>query len=142
MSETTYYSDRGVRITNARAIFGPKTYALANISSVQMGVIPAKRAMAILVALGGLCVTTCMGLSALGALLNRDSAGVGAFISIATLLPALVMAGGIYFAVTAKPTYTVRLAATSGEAQAMASTDKVFVQGLVDALNEAIVHRG
>jgi len=41
VQETTFYSDSsGVRITNARAVFGATTYSMATISSVALGVIP------------------------------------------------------------------------------------------------------
>jgi len=34
--ETTYYADKRVRVTNARAILDNKTYAMANITSVSL----------------------------------------------------------------------------------------------------------
>ena len=55
--EVTFYSDKaGRHITSSRAIFPPKTYAMANITSVSMGVIPANRMPGIVVAILGLLI--------------------------------------------------------------------------------------
>ena len=52
--EFTYYSSGNVLVTSTRAVFGATTYAMANITSVAMGVIPPNRWLGFLVILTGL----------------------------------------------------------------------------------------
>ena len=55
--ETTFYSDeRGVHITNARAIVGATTYSMANITSVSMAVKPADRIAGIVLIIVGFII--------------------------------------------------------------------------------------
>ena len=51
MAETTFYQNASgtVNITNARAILDGKTYAMSNITSVNMGIISANRALPIVI---------------------------------------------------------------------------------------------
>lgn len=56
--ETVYYSDQsGIRVTNVRAIFGNKTYSMANVSSVALHIVPAHRLIPVLMAAGGALLT-------------------------------------------------------------------------------------
>ena len=57
--ETTYYQDGSITVTNARAVLGSKTYAMANITSVSMGEIPANRTVGIVIAVIGLAILAC-----------------------------------------------------------------------------------
>lgn len=136
MTETTYYSDdRGVRITNARAVFGSKTYAMSNISSVSLHIIPPSRAGGCIVALLSIIFMFC----ALGTAVPEDTRFVGLlalFVGLGGVL------GGILWMYSMQPLYAVRIAATSGEIQAASSKDREYIESLINALNEAIIHRG
>ena len=126
--EVNFYSDeKGVRITNSRAIFGAKTYAMANISSISMGTIAAKLMPGILVAIMGLLI-----------IIPSASLGKVGFI----IFGVLVLVIGILMSTTAKATYIVKIASTSGEADAISSHDKNYIQSVVNAMNEAIIKRG
>lgn len=142
--EVTYYSDGAIRVTNARAVLGGKTYAMANITSVTMGKIPANRTAGIVIALAGLVIASCAGCPAVFALSSSGSdttvfwvasVGVG-------LLGLLALAAGIAVAAGAQPSYVVRLGSASGETNALVSRDQEYIQKIVSALNEAIIRRG
>jgi hypothetical protein len=149
--ETIYYQDESIIITNARAVLGSKTYAMANITSVSMGVIPANRMPGIvLAAIGGLS-TLCCGCSALAPLStlgysnNGDSSGIignAVFAGIGAIIGLLFVAGGIALAIMSKPTYVVKIGSASGEANALTSQNKSYIAGIVTAMNEAIIKRG
>ena len=125
--ETTFYSDeRGVRITNTRAIVGATTYAMANITSVSTAVKPANRTPGIVVAILGLLVLVITGL--LG-----SSGGV--------IFGVIFLGLGILVAVIAKATYVVRIGSASGEADAISSKDEKYIQAIVQAMNEAFIKR-
>jgi hypothetical protein len=127
--ETTFYSDGAIRVTNARAVIGGKTYAMANITSVSMGTRPANRNPGIVIAIVGLLIAACTGIMA------SDGAG-GIVFGI------LVLVAGIVVAVIAKPSYIVRIGSASGEADALVSKDREYIQKIVNATNEAIIKRG
>lgn len=127
-NETTFYSDEhGVRITTTRAIFGSKTYAMANITSVSKGEEPPKRQPGIIIAILGLII--------LVACVSFGSA-VGVIVGVA------VLGLGILIAAIAKPTYHVKITSASGEDEPRSSKDKQHIDSIVIALNEALIKRG
>ncbi len=130
MSEVSYYSDTAVTVTNARAVLGGKTYAMANITSVSMGEKPANRMPGIALAVLGLVIAAC------GGSVGGNQAGLGIVIGL------LVLAAGIALVVMTKPSYIVRIGSASGEADGLVSKDKEYIQKIVTAMNEAIIKRG
>ena len=129
MSETTFYQNASgtVNITNARAILDGKTYAMSNITSVNMGIISANRALPIVI----LIVS---GLAAIFSLLNNSA---GAFVLFAAVC------GLTYFYYRSlKDKFIVKLGSSSGESDGMSSTNKEEIQKICAALNESIVSRG
>lgn len=126
--ETVYYSDSAIQVTNARAVLGGKTYAMANITSVTMGEKPVNRTPGIVIAIVGLSIAACTSTAS-------NSAG-GVIFGI------LVLAAGIAIAAIAKPSYIVRLGSASGESDALISKDREYIQKIVNAINEAIIKRG
>lgn len=122
MPERTYYSQGGITITNARAVLGDKTYAMANVTSVSMFVQPAKRTLGILLTLCGL----------LFALAGESTRMFGVLLLII----------GVAIVGMAKATYFVRLGSASGETNALKDSRRAYIQKIVDALNEAIIKRG
>ena len=129
MAETTFYQNASgtVNITNARAILDGKTYAMSNITSVNMGIISANRALPIVI----LIVS---GLAAIFSLLNNSA---GAFVLFAAVC------GLTYFYYRSlKDKFIVKLGSSSGESDGMSSTNKEEIQKICAALNESIVSRG
>lgn len=123
--EHTFYSDKDVTITSARAILYGTTYALSNVASVRAFTV--KKSLLPLV-LG--IPAMLFGLPMMGASVELGLAVVAAGI-ISILAYAL-----------RSHRHFVRLGSASGETSAMESTDPAYVQTIVAALNEAIVSRG
>lgn len=152
MQETVFHQDEGILITNTRAVLGAKTYSMANITSVSTHFAPANRMPGIIVAIVGGLLTACCGFLAIFPLImlgSQDYSGdtSGVFGSIATLVVGaviglLILAGGVALVVLSKPTYAIRIGSASGEANALASKNKEYIDRIVAAMNEAIIKRG
>jgi len=127
-TERTFYSDeKGVRITSVRAIFGRKTYVMANITSVATAENPAKRTPGIIFAILGLIIlVACISF--------KSGEGV--------IVGAVLLGLGILIAAIAKPTYHVKITSASGEEEPTSSKDKEYIHNIVTALNEALISRG
>ncbi len=127
-AEQTFYADEdGIRITATRAIFGPITYAMANITSVTRGEEPAKRKPGILVAIVGSLT------SIVGSSFNS---------TMWIIIGVLVLALGIYIAYVAKREYYLKITSAAGESTPISSKDKKYIDGIAVAINEALIRRG
>ena len=127
-TEQTFYSDeKGVRITSTRAIFGSKTYVMANITSVARGEVPARRTPGIIIAILGLIIL-------LACISFGSAEGV--------IVGVVVLGLGILIAAIAKPTYHVEIISASGEEEPYSSKDKAHIDSIVTALNESIISHG
>lgn len=126
MNETMFYNQNGIRITNARALFGAKMYPIRGISCVQALTIPPSRVLPWSI---GVALTLAM--------------LCGACIDLPTVV---VVAMGCFAAIpywigfNAKAKFVVVLTTSSGTQQALMSFDERHVKSVVDALNDAIVH--
>lgn len=122
-SEKIFYSHDNVEVTKSKFTVASKVYAMRNISSVDNQRLPANKFLAfIMVLLGIICLIVGSG---------------SAYILGATLLGL-----GIYLIVTTKDKFAVKIATNSGEQEAIISEDSEYIQQIVNAINEAIVHRG
>jgi hypothetical protein len=120
-NEVKFYQDASVTVTQSRYITNSKTYAMRNISSVHIfEIVKSKAAPIILVVVGFL-------------MLFGESVRVAGF---------CVLGLGIALLFLIKNEYAVRISTNSGEANSIVSKDRVYIQQIVDALNEAIIHRG
>ena len=128
--ETTYYQDGSIMVTNACAVLGSKTYAMANITSVSMGVIPANRTPGIVVGIIGLAILVC------SASRGSNSSGGGIIAGL------VVLAIGVAIAFAVKTQYVVKIGSAFGESNALSSADQSYIQKVVNAVNEAIIKRG
>lgn len=52
------------------------------------------------------------------------------------------MSLGILLFISVKNEYTVRISTNAGEADSTISKDKEYIQKIVNALNDAMIHRG
>lgn len=120
-NEVMFYQDGNVTVSQARFITNSKTYAMRNISSVHIFEIVASRKLPVIMILIGFFM------------LFSDSARVAGFIILA-------LGVGILFLI--KNEFAVRISTNSGEANSIISKDKAYIQTIVNALNEAIIHRG
>ncbi len=131
-TETVYYDEGGVRITDKRAVIGQTTYALANITSVGVGEQTSSPCVAIIMMVVGVALAFVGGLSVLG-----DGGGWYWLVIGAGLL-----VGGIMALRMARPRYFARINSAAGEQRALVGQDQASVQRVVEALNKAIVQRG
>jgi hypothetical protein len=123
-NEKVYYSDGAITVTSTRAVLGTKTYAMANVTSV---------ALAENQELPGCgCMLVVVGLLLGFMLFNRDSVGIG-------VIGLVVVALGVVLIQQKK--YVVRVGSASGEADALESKNREYVQKIVHAVNQAIVDR-
>ncbi|MFA5033203.1 MAG: DUF6232 family protein [bacterium] len=124
--EVSYYSDeKGVRITNARAIIGTTTYMMANITSVSKKKEPNLiRQWGIFIAILAFLLTIWT--------LNSNMQSI-------SFLGILILICGVLMAVFSKQVYVVKIGSASGEADAIRSKDESYINGVVSALNEAFV---
>jgi hypothetical protein len=128
VSETTILEEGNVKITNLRAIISTKTYAMSNVTSVNLSKKSDSNAPLFLI-LGGIL------LGMIGLTNVRDYIGC-------LILAVLLVGGGILASKTAKPTYTVQIGSASGESNILESQDVDHIKRIVDAMNDAIVRRG
>ncbi|QQV02644.1 MULTISPECIES: DUF6232 family protein [Chryseobacterium] len=120
-NETTFYQDSLVTVTQSRYITQSKTYAMRNISSVHVFEIEKSKAVPILMILLGLPF-----------LFSGNVFWIG-----------LILIGlGILLLFNIKNEYTVRISTNAREADSTISKDKEYIQKIVKALNEAMIHRG
>lgn len=119
MQETTFFEYEGVRITNSRFIVDGQTFAMNNITSVKpMEEKPKRLLPALLIIFGILPAVN----GAYGALL-------------------LSLIGTGWWAMQ-KTVYHVMLHTAGGETSALKTHQQEYLQKVVTALNNAIVHRG
>ncbi|MCO5949232.1 DUF6232 family protein [Mucilaginibacter flavidus] len=121
MDEKQFYENGEVIVTQSRFIVGSKTYAMRNISSVQIGVIEPNRTLGYILLIIGIVVA-----------LAAENKVFGIIVA--------VIAGVFLF--TQKTKYSVRIATNSGAMDGLISESKEYIRQIVAALNEAIVHMG
>jgi len=111
-----------VKVTNARFIVDKQTYAINGVTSVMTASKAPNRISPLMVGLLGLF------------LLFGNMGGV---------IVGLTMIGtAIWIWLKQRSTHIVVLRSSSGEAKALVSKDANAVQRVVDALNDALIHRG
>ena len=127
MDEKVFFDEGGIKVTSARFIVPSQTFAMSGITSVKRMEEPAGQ----LVPIFGLLI----GAGFLLAGVSHKDWGQGVF--------GLVMAAGsIAWLGKQKSTHHVFLTTASGELKALTSQSREMISGVVQALNDAIVHRG
>ena len=119
MDEKTFFEYEDVKVTNARFISGSQTYAMSNVTSVKAYEKKPNR-------IGGIVVLV------LGLAIAAGEPAVGL---------AIVAAAAIYLYMQ-KTVYHVMLATSGGETSALKTYQRNYLDKVVSALNQAIVHRG
>jgi Family of unknown function (DUF6232) len=119
MDEKTFFEYDDVKVTNARFISGSQTYAMSNVTSVKAFEETPKRFGGIAVLLVGLAIAV-----------------------NAPVLGFIIAAAAAYYLGQQKTMYHVMLATAGGETSALKTNQKEYLNKVVSALNDAIVHRG
>lgn len=120
-NEMLFYQDMNVTVTQSRYITNSRTYVMSNISSVHVFEIVKNRTLPIIMAF--------LGIMMLG---SNNLKEIGAVIALIGIVCLLII----------KNDFAVRISTNSGEANSIVSRDKIYIEKIVNALNEAIVHRG
>ncbi|HAH9728812.1 TPA: QacE [Escherichia coli] len=124
MAEKEFYRNGNVIISDSRFIVGTTTYAMSGVTSVKRGERKPSRIAPVIFTLVGLIV--------LFSGTEWTHKGIGIFIILA----------GIAWFRSIKTEYLVFLNSSSGESQALSSTDKNYIDQVILHLNEAIIYRG
>jgi hypothetical protein len=120
-TEVMFYQDGAVTVSQARFITNSKTYAMRNISSVHIFEIVKSRKLPVILILIGFFM------------LFSDDTRIAGIVTFSL---------GILLLFFIKNEFAVRISTNSGEANSIVSKDKAYIQNIVNALNEAIIHRG
>ena len=120
-SEVTFYQNGNVTVTQSRYVTHAKTYAMRNISSVHVVELVKSRKLPVIMIVIGLLMM---------------------LVSEARVAGLLILGGGIALLFLIKNEFAVRISTNSGELDSVVSKDKMQIQKIVSALNEAIIHRG
>jgi len=119
MEERTFFEQGDVKVTNARFISNGQTYAMRNVTSVKPFEQKPPRAMGVIIALIGL----------------------GVMASGNFMFGVMALAAGLAVLFLIKPIYHVLLATSSGETRALKTKDRAYVNQVIQAINDAMVHR-
>ncbi|RAU32565.1 DUF6232 family protein [Enterobacter sp. ECC-175] len=124
MEETEFYRNGNVSITNARFIVDSTTYAMNGVTSVKRGQTdPSKVGPVVMALIGFVMVFLVTGF-------------------LAKAIGVVMVIAAIAWFKAIKPEYIVYLNSSSGESQALSSTDKQYIDDVINSLNNAIIHRG
>lgn len=124
MEEKEFYNNGNVSVTNARFRVGSNTYAMNGVTSVKRGQTDPNKGAPVVLGIIGLIVifvATALSAKAFGVL--------------------MVIVAIIWFK-KLTPEYSVYLNSASGESQALSSKNQRYIDEVINALNESIVHRG
>ena len=130
--EETIHSDDNVSVTTTRVIIRGTTYALRNITSVRMAFTPPKSGCAfILLILGIVC--------SLFPVLELFKNGAHVLVVFHLMISGAMIGGAILWLRSLKYDYHVAVSSASGEANVLSSKDEMYVERIVNSINEAIV---
>lgn len=119
--ETVFFQDANVTITQSRFVTQAKTYAMNNVSSVCLYRIKRSKGLQIFLVIAGLLLV------------------IGESTRVAGIVIAII---GLVLFFLLKDSYSVRINSNSGEADGFISKDRNYILQIVNAVNDAIVHRG
>ena len=122
MEEKIFFENGKVRVTNARFVAGSKTFAMANVSSVSIGTLSSTKIPSFILFIIGVIL-----------LIPEESRYVGGALSIV---------GVVWYYLLKKDEFAVRITSNSGQEDGYISQDKIEVEKIVAAVNEAIIYRG
>jgi hypothetical protein len=122
-TETVYFDNGKVKVTNSRLIVQNQTYAMSGITSVNFVEKKPNRLLPLALLIGGLLIPGV-----------QHATEVGHYIFFG-------VPGALWLALQ-RSRYAIRIGSASGESQALDSKYKDFVNGVVNAINKAIIERG
>lgn len=127
--ETTILEEGDVIITNRRAVIGPKTYAMSDVTSVGMTKAGSAAGCVIAALMSG------------GLLLGLFSFVSDIYNSQYCLTGFICLGSAMVVAFNTPPNYIIQISSMSGRADILQSMDKDYLERIIDAINDAIVAR-
>ena len=135
-SEIEFFNLDKVTVTSARFVVSDKTYVMSNVTSVSYShQKPSSDGAFMMIMVGAFFI-----LLIIAAVVDGKMTGT-AFL-VMTLMGLFFLSMGINSYKNLKMKYSVVLQTSSGAVQALESTDQGYIQSVVEALNNAIIHRG
>ena len=119
MVEQTFFEYEDVKVTNSRFISGGQTYAMSNVTSVKAFEKQPKKFWGVILLIFGLLMA-----------INTPAFGI------------ILAACSAFYLYKQKTEYHIMLATSAGETSALKTYQKDYLQKVVAALNDAIIHRG
>ena len=123
MEEKVFFDKGSVSVSNSRFIVHGQTYAMNGVTSVKQAINNPPRFWPIVVGFIGLIII-------LGGTAGSIISG------------GIIFGLAIYWWTQQKPDWIVVLSSSSGETRALSSKDHAFINGVIQALNDSIIHRG
>jgi hypothetical protein len=131
LDETILYQDKKIQITNARAVFASKTYAVPNIISVSLKTKPRKTAPVIPNFFLG------VGLILAGVMILIG----GSFYGFIFIVSGGLIIWWVNTLEDEKPIYIIRMVTSGSEVDVLITDDKGRARQISDALNQALIMR-
>lgn len=116
--EKVFFDENGIKVTSARFIAGNKTHSMSGVTAVEAKIIPCNRKPPIILAVIGIVI---------------------AFFHWAGFV---FIAGAAAWLFLQKKDFVVYLSSASGGSDAYINKNEAFIDNIVAAVNDAIVHRG
>ena len=127
--EKIIYEEGNIKITNVRAIFGDKTYAISNITSVTKKEKPTPYSfLPVGIIVFGIAFITI-------SFFNNFNAAI-------MTLGVFMVVGGYFLAMLPKTQYFVQFGSAAGEEQVYTSKSIAEIEKIVQAVNEAMIQQG
>ena len=141
VNEATIFEEGNVKITNLRAIVGSKTFVISKITSVS---IVSKHDGPGFIPIFLIVVAFLIGFASLAVFLALPDKNLFVFSMLfGGIILALFPFGlAIHTINGSKLVYSVVFGTSSGDINVQQSYDKVHIQKIVDAINDAIVYQG
>lgn len=124
--ETVYFGERGITVTNARFIVGPKTFTMSGITGVELGEIERE--------IGGHLALVCVAILGL-------AGGLAQGLTTVAIICGLVIAAMLFAIYKTPHIYALNITSASGTELAVQDKDKDFVLNIARALHQAIIDR-
>lgn len=119
MEEKTFFEYEDVKVTNTRFITSGQTFAMSNITSVKAFEKKPVRLFGIIVLLIGLGIMT-----------------------TSLMVGIVIAAAAAFYLYQQKTVFHVMLSTSGGESSALKTFQRDYLNKVVSALNDAIIHRG
>lgn len=120
MEERIFFEYEDVKVTNARFINGGQTYVMNNVTSVKPYEKKPSRVWGIIVL----------------------AAGVAIMVDTSFITGLLIAAAAAWYLYQQKTIYHIQLSTSAGETTALVTYQRDYLNRIIAALNDAIVHRG